>query len=502
MPFPSPRTKHEVLAQHLQECIARGDFVSQGRLPPLRQLARQSRCSVPVALAAVRLLKQRGIVEDAAFRNRYHLVGVKTAAEPSPTTKARPKERSSRSLQLASELRRSILTGALGADGVLPMRKELAIRFACAPSTLRNALSRLVKDGLLSPDARRIGRKPEPPDLERERTCLVGNPRVLTAYSLHAHALITSAEAEMTRIGWPSLRIWLSDRPKPDDPSISRLGFSGLIHWMHYSEPYWTDLIAAFPHAPLALIDLEENPSVHHSFRKRKNCIRFTTDNYRAGFETGRTLLALGHRRVAFLTNYGEERPWVAARSAGLEGLLRESGLRRAEMRVYREASGTRFDKEGFETIQASWRKFSRQFENAPMLLPEAVAERLLQQKALIDSWATAQRMQPVFKEALRNHGITAWVCVNDELAFSALAFLKREGVKVPEEISVTAFDNSSLAYRVGLSSYDFAVPALGRLAVGFLAQPRLVRHDGRGDVRVPGMFILRSTTAKARSRS
>lgn len=59
----------------------------------------------------------------------------------------------------------------------------------------------------------------------------------------------------------------------------------------------------------------------------------------------------------------------------------------------------------------------------------------------------------------------TALVAASDELAFGALATLRRAGLSVPADFSVVGYDNHELAGAVGLTTMDHGVSEQGRLA-------------------------------------
>jgi DNA-binding LacI/PurR family transcriptional regulator len=97
-----------------------------------------------------------------------------------------------------------------------------------------------------------------------------------------------------------------------------------------------------------------------------------------------------------------------------------------------------------------------------------------------------------------RSAGVTALVCVNDVMAVGALRELRGRGLRVPEDVSVTGFDNVTLA--------QFAVPALTTMHVPrdeigrticqcllsdgspptreFIIEPELVVRDSTGPAR------------------
>ncbi|MFB7723327.1 MULTISPECIES: LacI family DNA-binding transcriptional regulator [unclassified Nocardia] len=95
----------------------------------------------------------------------------------------------------------------------------------------------------------------------------------------------------------------------------------------------------------------------------------------------------------------------------------------------------------------------------------------------------------------------TALVCGNDFNAVGAMSALAEAGLRVPEDVSVVGYDNTSLAalQHVALTTIDQPRNSIGRLAVRALTERM---QDGRTDpVRqhLEPSLVVRSTTAKPR---
>ncbi|TDO50138.1 LacI family transcriptional regulator [Kribbella sp. VKM Ac-2527] len=89
-----------------------------------------------------------------------------------------------------------------------------------------------------------------------------------------------------------------------------------------------------------------------------------------------------------------------------------------------------------------------------------------------------------------------AIVCANDLLAFGVVAELTAAGLRCPQDVAVTGYDDSPAAELIGLSSVRQPLSDIGREAV------RLVRNQSPSprSVRLAPQFIARATTPPAAS--
>ncbi|MGH4014016.1 MAG: LacI family DNA-binding transcriptional regulator [Pseudonocardiaceae bacterium] len=95
-----------------------------------------------------------------------------------------------------------------------------------------------------------------------------------------------------------------------------------------------------------------------------------------------------------------------------------------------------------------------------------------------------------------RDPGLTAIVCTSDILALGALAEVRRRGLRVPEDLTVTGFDGVPEAERAGLTTVSQPVLDKGR-AAGRLLLDR--SGSGPRTVMLPTELVVRATCGPAK---
>jgi DNA-binding LacI/PurR family transcriptional regulator len=149
-------------------------------------------------------------------------------------------------------------------------------------------------------------------------------------------------------------------------------------------------------------------------------------DNKRGIWLTTQHLLALGHRRIAYI---GQEPnfPTAQERLAGYRQALAEHNVR-----------------------------FSK-----------SLVEATLKHPGIQDGYLAAQRLLK------RGAKFMAVVCYNDTMAMGATTCLQEAGLRVPQDVSVTGFDDVSLKYNFvpSLTSVRFDRFELGQRAVALLCE-------------------------------
>lgn len=95
----------------------------------------------------------------------------------------------------------------------------------------------------------------------------------------------------------------------------------------------------------------------------------------------------------------------------------------------------------------------------------------------------------------------TAIVCVNDIMAVGVMRALREKGLRIPEDVSVTGFDNIRLAEycEPPLTTVHILRDEVGRLAFAALVPNKDMPHVPGHEIVIEPEVVLRSSTARAK---
>ena len=95
----------------------------------------------------------------------------------------------------------------------------------------------------------------------------------------------------------------------------------------------------------------------------------------------------------------------------------------------------------------------------------------------------------------------TAFICVNDIMAVGVLRALREKGLRVPEDVSVTGFDNIRLAEfcEPPLTTVHIPRDEIGRLAFAALIPDKEMPNVSGQEIILEPEVVLRASTSKAK---
>lgn len=343
---------------------------------------------------------------------------------------------------LKKELATWIYAGRFQAGDRLPSEHELSRLFEISRQTVRQAIGELVQEGLLYraqgkgtffaglPDRNAQERRPDS----------IPTVGVLTTYiSDYIFPLIVrGAEAVLRSRGYRML-LFSTDNDKNKEreclETLVSQPLSGLI-----IEP--TKSAEGNPNLPYYLsLEAQGIPYVMINERYAElDCPCIRLDDTKGGYDVAAHLIAAGHTRIAGFFKTDD-----------LQGVNRLKGFLRA-LRDHKLP--------------------------AP---PEAVVKYTTEDTARPLAEAARLLSQP--------ERPTAFVCYNDQLAVRLLEVVRQSGLKIPDDLAITGFDDSFLATatEVKLTSVKHPKIEMGRQAAEWLLER--IEHGDRA--RSEGVVVI-----------
>jgi LacI family transcriptional regulator len=186
---------------------------------------------------------------------------------------------------------------------------------------------------------------------------------------------------------------------------------------------------------------------------KKISCVRI--DDRKAAFEMTARLLALGHKRIGFITGHPNQSA-SAERLAGFEDAIKAAG---ANVRI---------------SIAQGYFSYQSGLE---------AAERLL---------------------ARKDHP-TAIFASNDDMAAAAISVAHRRGLKTPDDVSIAGFDDTAIATTVWpeLATIRQPIAEMAARAVDLMYEELSIRKNGADaepqDIVMKHQLIERGSAARSR---
>ena len=456
------------------------------KIPSIRQLADLLKVAPLTVSKSLNFLYRRGAIDlGPGQRPRYYFKHPMGGDESKSNFEGKFVRADALSTQIKSELLQGRITGGR-ISNKLPDIKTLSHYFRRSDRTIRKALLELEKVGF----CKKVGRSYQlslGSDIKQKSfVCITGHPHLLQQ-SDSSFEFAKSLENEVFQLGWERPEFILAKQKIESNPPSHKV--SALIHFGEWNVKPWSHFFNRRKRIPLVLIDLNE------SFQgvMRENCLHLRVDNYEAGREIGRQLAQRGHQNVAWFSPFEAGlHHWEGKRMKGLRSFVNVD-----EFRPKKPLQSLR--PRGLKANQ-----IRKQFAQTKLFPKELLSENLNPFYEMFYQKEWAEALKDEFVRAYQSDHCSAWLGVNDVVASLAHHFLKKRddgaGCKQSQNISIIGFDNSSLSYRMGIASYDFAPTKFSQLALKWMSTPSLLKKDGKGNssMAVQGNFIPRASLKKA----
>jgi DNA-binding LacI/PurR family transcriptional regulator len=487
-------------------------------LPPIGVIAEQCGISYRTVWKAVHGFRREGALIVAS--QGLHLTGASspTAAAAPPERERGPDSPLPRWAQVKEMVATDLIAGKYPAGSLLPSYKELCRSYGTCLVTMRKALHPFFAAGRLTSEKRRIRVYQHP-----SRTALssivfiapTGEMTTLSGYTPRSAEMWRAIETECARYNIALLihsYAEITGRQKTLDGSLLNVpalqkakNVQGYLIWtINMANLDTLYALLAPTGKPVGV--LEEVTMKRMSMtRALLSNPRFLTVSVGAsGTEAkriGNYLLSLGHRRVACIALFSEE-GWMRERIRALEDAYEEAGQSHGVGRFLLQspASMPELNRTFDERMReyAGIQRTVEQFYHTSLGLPADAKHLTAPDMSTYHMKAhfVQALMEPVFKNALLDKSITAWVCIQDQLALFALDFLRRNSIRVPRDISVVSIDDTIEAFGNRLNSYNYNMPAVVNALLRHVMSYKRssAGENAPGIIEVPGQIMDRGS--------
>lgn len=501
------RPAQEKAVAQLRDMVRAAVRSGRRRLPPIGELSRLAGVAPGTMWRAVRRLSDEGVLA-ARPRSGIHVLHDGGADSGRTATLRAPPGLRWQRLRLSLE--RDIAAGVYLPNETLPTVKQLCLRYAVCFGTMKKALGALVDDRVLC--AEKKGYRVPALTAARNRAT------ILFAAWVVGDEIAGTLDSECSKAG-----IRLRTVPLfPHDTFLNELrraragaGMDALLgHLVSITggtaEQYREILHILTPsNLPIAILDQTGGATGARLPGGRSLRVFSIACGRLPGRRMARYLLQQGHRRVAYLSP-SHEAEWSIRRLQGMQEVFGPLGpdavvlpFTSCHEPLGRKGSDSGTDHE-IDRLSTS-------------VLDESVPHQRYLARALrrlrseinhqTERAAVEDEFRSVMERALVHRDITAWVAGNDSSALMCLEFLANRGVRVPGDISVAGFDDSTAGFTAGLTSYNHNRPAAIHAVLSYLlgatAQYRATANGQT--VEVEGFVAARGSTgvpARAKQRT
>lgn len=354
---------------------------------------------------------------------------------------------SSKYVQIASSLRSKILDGAYQSTRRLPTEMEFAKTYSVNRQTVRRALSLLTDEGLIE---RRQGSGSYVKDIKPACNSTVA---IIATY--------------INDYIFPSI---LQDAQNV----FANKGFSTMLYCTHNKVDSERDILKNIIANPVCGLIVEgtksalPNPNtdlykklsqmgipvifLHGSYSALRDVVCVSDDNFHGGYFLTNYLLKKGHKKIAAI--FKNDDIQGHDRYLGFLSAFRDAGLPLPDSKIMWYTTE--------EKIQI--------LSNSDLFL--------------------LQRFTAQIKDS-----VTAIVCYNDEIAFPLINVLLSEGIRIPQDMAVVSFDNSSYS---DLCSVPITSLAHGTKHIGRIAAEKLLAILNGGEAKsefVPWVLVEKKSS-------
>ncbi len=478
-------------------------WIAGDMLPSINQLAAAAGVSSVPMWKAVNLLAEEDILEviqGSGTRVK------KISEEPANLVR-------NGWMGLRDRIHKDILSGLFISGALMPSLKEMRMQYGVSYQTLRKALDCLVNEGIITPEHRTYRTVLFTPNKNHSSVVLVGwvNPHMeMQSRTPWGEEFLRECENLCSRmkVNLRILKYTASEGPLrfiDQDGNVSAKiredsSVLGYLMWAESPNELYRDVLNQLEQFKKPVAVLQEGSQLHLSdVIERNQGIRLFSlaTGSNAARNVASYLLELGHTNIAYIS-YLHKSDWSKARLCGLQEIYNRHGN---GARVY---PCTMDDYGFFSELSDQVKDAEHYFPAITSLMSKAgMPSMVIKTLNSIRGNFTAQMvneviqayMERLFKKAASIPSISAWVCANDYMATMAINYLKKH---VDKKIALVGFDDTFLAFRNNLTSYNFNIQGLVQIMLAHIlnsssdvAAKRFIPFE------IEGLLVVRNTTFK-----
>jgi DNA-binding LacI/PurR family transcriptional regulator/DNA-binding transcriptional regulator YhcF (GntR family) len=501
------------------------------KLPPLRLLARNAQVSFVTMWKAVNQLKKDSIITvsmggRAIMPDPNGPWGLKRTAASETEI---PVESGTENVfwqKVRNQLKKDILSGRYAHGQTLPSCKELMYHHGVSFRTLKKSLDALMTEGLIKPFKRGFLVPTITISESHARVVVLGcgwkDGKIWADYQDKSYFRQLESECIQSKIALDVVVYYRQDDRLSFIHSATKKTYDfsndniiGVIYIAANLEISPDDVLQELSEIkkPIAVLDVVGYYYSSSQVFSGNRYIQLFTTTASAFPATlvSRYLLSLKHKRIAFISPF-HRAFWSKIRCKNCAAVYRHAGFpdgvrpfvldRYAYQWEYLQNTGNREGQDLLTLInqykqgkEFAHSDFFKKFGNISYSISKYLTE-----------WSCAsveiyKRMRILCGKALQDKSITAWLMANDFAATLALDYLKEKNVRVPEDISIIAFDNTLDAMEYQFTSYDFNNNGIVTMMLRYILSPSSIPVAQRGKiVDVEGRIVVRRSTAPART--
>lgn len=516
---------------YLEKSLSSGVWKAGDRLPGLRDIGKQAGVSEFTLRKAIKYLEQKGSFA-AVERSGIWVLPLKIEKSNSLNIKTEKWQK------IRTNIANDLLGRTLDATKPLPSIQELCHRYGTSYPIIKKALSSLEKEGVLKSHKRSY--KPNlylssdshttkilvlagffPDKINKEAISLQDRGFNLTfrgLASLHKLEQLCTTQNfradiwgyffENGQITWldPDLNFFHSTEKFKNYYGICLMKSFPILFSLDFSR-----MLSRLADLGIPISIFEETNEMGWSIpNTKKQTIRVFSIGATnlAAKKIGRFLLDLGHREIAFISAWHQEDTWPQKRYEGLcMAFAMAKGCYVHLFADYRFPPGDiNLDDKNLEEKITSIPPFKKILQEKTPFSQKQVESIESNIDWIFNTSIYRQKLeiflQPLFKQAILNKNITAWVCADDYMAFGALQFLRENHLKIPESISVVGFEDVPDAFNSGLTTYNYDAPGVMQTMVAYIFNPSLFPEKQGIFLEKNGFLVARQSSGPVRKET